>query len=167
MRIRNPALCSILAVFGVFATGCATQPLYSPAADNVVATPQQVAATPEGYRGEVIWGGRIIAVNNLADHSEVEVFAYPLDAGQRPQVDDQGGGRFIAVLTGYADPLAYPERGMLTLHGRLDGVRSGRVGEAPYVFPLVRVDAAHVWTEKELRDRPRVQFGVGIGVGIH
>jgi outer membrane lipoprotein len=35
---------------------------------------------------DVIWGGRIVQVQNYADHSEVELLAYPLDSSQRPQV---------------------------------------------------------------------------------
>lgn len=161
--MRLPALLSILAA-AVLATGCASQPLYRGA--TVVATPATVAAAPEQYHGSVVWGGSIVAVHNRADHSEIEIFARPLDGGQRPRDNDIGAGRFIAIMPGYAEPMDYPAGGLITVTGDLAGVRSGRVGEAPYVFPLVRVTASHRWTEAAPRRRPDVHFGIGIGIGI-
>ena len=55
----------------------------------------------------------------------------------------------------------------MTVAGTLDGSRAGKVGEADYVFPLVRVSQSHVWTAAEMgKGRNNVHFGVGLGVGI-
>ncbi|KRE89370.1 hypothetical protein ASG87_03250 [Frateuria sp. Soil773] len=147
---------------------CAPAPIYQPAAGTVAAAPFEVARSPERFAGQpVIWGGRIVQVKNLADHSEVELLAYPLDSSQRPKANDSGNGRFIAVMSGYVEPLDYPPGAMMTVNGRLDGSRAGKVGQADYVFPLVGVAQSHVWTAAEMnKGRNNVNFGVGVGVGI-
>ena len=148
---------------------CAPAPIYRVAPNAVAVAPFQVAQSPERYAsGDVIWGGRIVQVNTFADHSEVELLAYPLDSSQRPQSNDSGSGRFIAVMPGYVEPLNYPPGALMTISGKLNGVRAGKVGEASYVFPLVSVAQSHVWTADEMnKGRNNIQFGVGVGVGIH
>ena len=148
---------------------CAPAPLYKTAPQAVAATPQQVAQSPERYAGgDVVWGGRIVQVMNLADHSEVELLAYPLDSSQRPKANDSGSGRFVAVLPGYAEPLDYPAGALMTVSGKLNGSRAGKVGQADYVFPLVTTAQSHVWTPDEMnKGRNNVRFGLGLGVGIH
>ncbi|MGH8160233.1 MAG: Slp family lipoprotein [Rhodanobacter sp.] len=147
---------------------CAPAPIYQNVPNAVVAVPAQVAQSPERYAGgEVIWGGRIVQVTNFADHSEVELLAYPLDSSQRPRANDSGNGRFIAVMPGYVEPLSYPPGALMTVSGKLNGSRAGKVGEADYVFPLVGVAQSHVWTAAEMeKGRNNVRFGVGVGVGI-
>ncbi|MFC5740760.1 Slp family lipoprotein [Dyella tabacisoli] len=147
---------------------CAPAPIYKPSTDAVLASPTEVAQSPERFaqRG-VIWGGRVVGVKNLADHSEIEVLAYPLDNSQRPKAGDSGSGRFIAVMPGYVESINYPAGALMTLSGKLDGSRTGKVGDASYVFPLVSVAQSHVWTADEMRGgKPNINFGVGLGVGI-
>lgn len=147
---------------------CAPAPLYRLDASAATAAPAAVAATPERYTGqEVVWGGRIVGVHNFADHSEIELLGYPLDSSQRPQFDQAAGGRFIALMPGYVEGMDYPSGAPMTLLGRVEGARSGKVGEADYVFPLVRVEQSHRWTPEEM-SKPHVSFGVGVGViGVH
>jgi outer membrane lipoprotein len=170
MRIRLVSIMSRSLVPAALLTlaACAPAPIYKPAPDAVSAAPYQVAQTPEQFAShQVIWGGRIVGVNNLADHSEVEILAYPLDKSQRPQANDSGNGRFIAVMPGYVEPLDYPAGALMTVNGQLDGSRAGKVGQADYVFPLVQVNQSHVWTADEMsKGKNNVHFGVGVGVGI-
>ncbi len=165
-RLHRPLLASI-ALLSLAA--CAPAPIYKKAPDAVAAVPFEVARTPERFaNGSVIWGGRIVGVNNLADRSEIEVLAYPLDSSQRPKVGDSGNGRFIAVMNGFVEPMAYPEGGLITVAGRLNGSRAGKVGQADYVFPLVTVSQAHAWTAEEMQaGRNNVHVGVGVGVVSH
>jgi outer membrane lipoprotein len=148
---------------------CAPAPIYKTSAAAAVATPAQVAHTPERYSSsEVVWGGRVVHVSNFPGHSEIELLAYPLDSSQRPRANDSGSGRFIAVLRGYAEPLDYPAGALMTVDGKLNGTRAGKVGEADYLFPLVEVTQSHVWTPEEMsKGRSNVRFGVGVGIGIH
>ena len=147
-------------------TACAPAPIYKPTATHVVVAPIQVSQTPEQYSGhDVIWGGRIVQVNNLADHSEIEILAYPLDSSQRPKLSGSGSGRFIATMPGYVEPIDYPQGAPITVAGRLTGNRAGKVGEADYVFPLVGTTQSHIWSASEMQGG-KVNFGVGVGVGI-
>ena len=161
IRLALPAALLVLAA-------CAPAPIYKTTGNAVLATPAQVAQTPEHYSGnEVVWGGRIVHVSNFQDHSEIELLAYPLDSSQRPRANDSGNGRFIAVLRGYVEPLDYPAGALMTVDGKLNGTRAGQVGQADYLFPLVDVAQSHVWTAEEMqKGRSNVHFGVGLGVGI-
>ncbi|MEO7065657.1 MAG: Slp family lipoprotein [Rhodanobacter sp.] len=170
MPIAPRSLLSLPALaFACALSACAPAPIFRPSVPGIDATPAQVAQTPERYvSSAVIWGGKVVRVSNLTDHSEIEILGYPLDPSQRPKANDSGGGRFIAVMAGYVEPLEYPANALITVSGRLDGSRAGKVGEATYVFPLVKVSQAHVWTAEEMRKgRSNVSFGVGLGVGIH
>lgn len=163
MRCAFPA--SLLAL-----AACAPAPIYKPSANTVAAAPDMVAQAPERYaNADVIWGGRIVEVRNLADRSEIEIVGYPLDSSQRPKMDGNGGwGRLVAVMPGYVESFDYPTGSLITLAGRITGSRGGSVGQANYVFPLVSVAQSHVWTAAEMQSgKSNVSFGVGVGVGIH
>jgi len=153
----------------VLLAACAPAPIYRADGANLAVTPSAVATAPALYRGqEVIWGGRIVEVHNLPDHSEIELLGYPLDSSQRPQMDKTAGGRFIALMPGYVEGMDYPSGAPMTLRGRIEGLRNGKVGEAGYVFPMLRVEQSHRWTPEEMQ-RGHVSFGFGVGVagGIH
>lgn len=159
-----PALLALLAV-----AACAPPPIYKPDTSVVTTTPAQTAAAPDRYRnGEVIWGGSVVAVRNASDHSEIELLGLPLDTSQRPQPDQPATGRFIVLMPGYVESLDYPSGALLTVRGRIEGARAGKVGEADYTYPLVRVEQSHLWTPEELR-KSRVHIGIGVGVigGVH
>jgi outer membrane lipoprotein len=161
--LARSALCASLLVLAA----CSPAPIYKPSPATVAVAPNMVAQSPQQYgNADVIWGGRIVEVYNLADHSEIEIAAYPLDGSQRPKIDNSPGwGRFIAVVPGYVESFDYPNGGLITLVGRLNGTRPGAVGQAPYVFPLVSVTQSHVWTAAELQSgHPNISFGIGVGV---
>src|SRR5690348_806594 len=144
LRLSVPLVVLLLAA-------CAPPPIYKSDSTFINATPAQVAATPEHFQNaQVIWGGRVIGVRNFPDHSEVEILDYPLDSSQRPRVKEPGGGRFIALMPGYVESMDYPSGSLMTLRGTLDGARQGKVGDADYVFPLVRVAQSHRWTPQEM-----------------
>lgn len=155
----------LVAALGALAA-CAPPPIYKPDASVITATPAQVAATPGRYpNAQVIWGGRVIEVRNFPDHSEIELLGYPLDSSQRPRVDEPARGRFIALMPGYVESLDYPAGALMTLRGTLAGVRTGKVGDADYAFPLVTVAQSHRWTPQEMEQgKSHIRFGVGVGV---
>lgn len=168
MRIRLVRIMfrSLLPASLLALAACAPAPIYKTAPNAVASAPFEVAQSPEQFANrQVVWGGRIVAVTNLADHSEVEILAYPLDRSQRPKANDSGNGRFIAVMPGYVEPLDYPSGGLMTISGNLAGSRAGKVGQADYVFPLVQAEQSHVWTAEEMgKGKNNIHFGVGVGV---
>lgn len=155
----SAVLCSILI------TGCAT-PVFKDVAQRVDVSASDVQQAPERYSGaEIVWGGRIVGVENREDTTEVEVVSYPLDRDQQPIVEASTQGRFLLVLPGYVEALDYPVGRHLSVHGQLAGTRVGRVQEHEYVYPLVRGRAVNVWPWGFMLDRkPRVSIGVGVGI---
>lgn len=164
MRI-NYLLTPLLAAALLLLAACAPAPLYKPAPDTAHASPSVVAQTPEQFtHANVIWGGRIIKVTNLSDETRIELLAYPLDSGQRPQIDDGARGRFIVVVPGYLEPLDYPPGRLMTFSGQLLGVHTGAVGKANYAYPMVAATRYHLWSADEMRSPwSNVNFGVGVG----
>ena len=146
--------------------GCAT-----PVFKNVTAvptTPADVAVEPERYHdADILWGGKILGVRNLADSTEVDIVAYPIDYAQRPDQNAPTQGRFILALAGYVEPLDFPAGRFVTLHGRLQGTRSRTIEDRDLVYPLVVEANVHLWPVNFPYDQPQVSFGLGVGVGIH
>lgn len=158
--------CRPLAALAVLALAACASPVFKDAAPNAV-SPAEVALQPGRHQGaEVVWGGKILDVRNLADETEIQIAAYPLDRTQRPQQTAPIQGRFIVVLPGFAEPLEFPAGRFVTVHGRIDGSRLRRIGDADRGYPAVRRDELHVWPVNFPRERSRVSFGVGVGVGI-
>ena len=52
----------------------------------------------------------------------------------------------------------------ITVLGKLQGVEEGKIGDAPYSFPVLKADSVHLWP---VGDDSRVHFGVGVGIGVH
>jgi outer membrane lipoprotein len=147
-------------------SGCAT-PVFKDA-PPAVATPAEIAAGPERYHGaDIVWGGKIVDVRNLADTTEVQIVAYPLDGAQRPDPRAPTIGRFVVALPGYVEPLDFPPGRFVTLRGRVDGTRAVRIDEHDLVFPLVADANVHLWPVNFPYEEPRVHFSFGVGVGVH
>lgn len=166
--------CSLLRLSPMFVlamalSACAPAPIYKSGPSSVTATPRQVATAPANFRNlQVVWGGSVISVHNLADHSEIEILGYPLDSSQRPRVKQPATGRFIAIVPGFVEPMNYPPGSLVTLRGTLDGTRKGEVGQANYTFALVHSEAMHRWTPEEMsQGHPNISIGVGVGGWIH
>ncbi|MEO8461340.1 MAG: Slp/YeaY family lipoprotein [Dokdonella sp.] len=147
-------------------SGCAT-PIYKNVS-SITTPPRDVAAAPERYaNADVIWGGKILAVRNRPESTDIEIVAFPLDRGQRPDRSAPSEGRFVVVLPGYVEANDYPASRYLTVHGHVTGSRVATIDERNVVFPLVRADDLHLWPANFPGDRPQFHFGVGVGVRIH
>ena len=147
---------------------CAT-PAFKDAGNPVALVPNDVQQSADRYTGsEVVWGGRIIAVANREQTTEVDVIGYPLDRDQQPMPDAPTVGRFIMVLPGFVEPLDYPVGRHLSVAGIVSGTRPGHVDEHEYLYPLLRAREVKVWPWGFMFDKkPRIGIGIGIGVRIH
>jgi outer membrane lipoprotein len=144
---RPPPLLPPLVVALVL-TGCATSlpPLIANPPPTEV-DPWTVGAEPERHAGaQVRWGGTIVAVENRAGTTDVEVVSRPLGSNGRPDDVPRSGGRFIAAALGFLDPALYAPGAQLTVAGTVEGTVVRPIGEYPYRFPVVRVEALHLWT---------------------
>ena len=124
----------------------------TPTARLTVAEVQQAPDRAIGQR--VRWGGNIIAVANLAESTQIEVLARPLDNDGEPRRDAEGQGRFIAELSGFVDPVEYPNDRLLTVVGPIAGLITRDVGEYPYRYPVVAVTSRYIWPEVEALPYP-------------
>lgn len=156
-----------LAAIALSLSGCVTRPVIPVSTALTPIQPYEAAAEPERHVGaEILWGGSILALENLEASTEVTILAYPLDRAQRPLPQLPTQGRFIIVLPGYVERGDYPDGLFVTLNGRVSGLREGQVGEHRYVFPLVEPGHVHRWPPGFQFDRPQWHIGIGVGVRI-
>ncbi len=128
--------------------GCATSRVpqaISKAPEKPVLVSQVQQAPDRFLDRRVRWGGTIIAVRNRKQTTEIEILSRPLDSRGRPRGKKSGQGRFLALLTGFADPAEYPEQRLLTVTGRLKRVETRPIGEYPYLYPVVAVEQPYLW----------------------
>lgn len=148
-RLVVGLLLAVLAVTGL--AGCATY-VPEPIRQAPVAqpTPNEVRAAPADYEGvEVRWGGIIAGVENRADHSLILVVSRPLQSRGRPLETDAGYGRFLARVPGFVDPAIYTANRKLTVRGHVLEVTSELVGDFPYPYVVVDVEAHYLWPQRE------------------
>lgn len=131
----------------LFLAGCATR---VPAPLRDIPSPQvsvaQVRQDAEKFIGtRVRWGGSIAVVENRPSETLIEIVSQPLDRDGRPQLTRATGGRFLAKLPDFLDPLIYGERREITVVGTLRGQVTRKIGHYEYTFPVVAVDSHYLW----------------------
>ncbi len=169
LRTAKAALPCAATIAALILAGCAPAPIYKTGNAVIKADPVQVAAAPDTFvRQRVIWGGKVIRVDNKSRGSEIEILAYPLDKSQRPRSGAHSTGRFVATVATYLEPLDYPPDSLVTISGRITGTRSEMVGGAQYTLPVVAASQYHRWTAAELRSPwQNIHFGLGVGIGVN
>ena len=162
MRFRS----CVIAFLAVLLSACAVTPPFSEetlrAVDRTLTPEQVVQSAVRDVR--VLWGGVIIKVDNLPDHTDITALSLPLDKTQRPDLDKPPRNRFIVRYSGYLETMVYAPGREITVLGSLQEAEEGKVGDASYRFPVVKADQIHLWP---LREDSNVHFGVGIGVDLH
>lgn len=129
-------------------------------------TVHQVQQDTEAYLGRrVRWGGSILTVRNLADSTEIEMLARPLDSDGEPRAGADGEGRFIARLRGFVDPAEYPADRLMTVVGSVLEVVTRDVGDYPYRYPLIVADSRYLWPEPDPLPGPYPGYPWGYGYG--
>src|ERR1700739_2323603 len=149
----------------VVLSGCHTYPISKNIRQQAQPiTLSQVKANPEGTRGKiVIWGGQIINVVNETHGSSIYIIALPLNKHGKPIPHKVSPGRFIATTTEFVDPEMFPQHGLITVAGGLNGVWTERLGNIPYPYPVVEIQETHVWPPEQADYYPDYGYGYGYG----
>ena len=161
--IRTILSCAVLLA------ACATTPPINVAGTDAALTPTKAVTDIETARGRrVAWGGSIINTTNRPDTTEIELLGYPLDSGGRPDSAAAAQQRFLIVRSGYLESADYRAGRLISAAGTVAGTRAGKVGEAPYVYPVLLADQLYLWPIEEPRQPgSNVRFGIGIGIILH
>ena len=161
--MRPAFMLAILALL----VGCASKPPVSLEGANLSLQPKQAVDDFERVRGErIAWGGVIVATDNLAKHTRIEVLGYPLQSGSaRPKTESAAQGRFVIHKQGYLETVDYAPGRIVTVSGTLAEIESGTVGDADYVYPVVQADELHLWKTASNTQPGNIHFGIGIMFG--
>lgn len=155
-------------IVSILLLGCASGPRYAPQDALLELTPDQFDTIDVAMLGQarVIWGGAIIALENLEAFSEIEVIAFPLDARQRPQQHKQALGRFILRWPGYLEAMDYTQGRLLTINGMVTDWHQRNIGAAIYTYPIVMAEDMYLWPAATMPpSRPRLHIGIGVMLG--
>jgi outer membrane lipoprotein len=150
-------------------SACATTPPIDMSGTDGTLTPSQAVTNIDAARGRrVAWGGTIINTNNRQNTTEIEILGYPLDTGGRPDSTGTAQQRFLIVHSGYLESADYRAGRLVSAVGTITETRTGKVGEAPYTYPVLLTDQLYLWPGDEQRQsESNVRFGIGIGIIFH
>lgn len=138
-----------IAIGGAFLVACASTPkqIAFDDANNLNFT--RVAQNPEAFiKEEVRWGGIVARVENLEKDTLIEIVNLPLGRQARPVASQETGGRFIARVPGFLDPMIYTQGKEITVVGMLSEPMPGKVGEHKINFPVVDTRGHQLWAER-------------------
>lgn len=144
--------------------GCATQPAFDTSLVNKTITPTLASTDFSNVNGaQILWGGVIIAANNLQDATQIEILGYPLHNDQSPNTNKGPIGRFLAINPGYVETIDYAQGRLITVAGQLSELKEGHIGEAIYNYPVVKVTKIHLWPKSNVvTPEPQFRFGIGV-----
>jgi len=144
---------------------CSAGPKFALEGVDTTLTPKQAVTEADLSHGkEVLWGGMIINSTNLEQNTRLEVLAYPLDSDHYPQTGKPPYGRFLLTQKGYLETVDYSPGRLITVVGRFDGTRRGKVDRSDYTYPLIKAEQLHLWSKGQKSD---TRFHFGIGVVFH
>jgi outer membrane lipoprotein len=161
-RFAIPTLVAIMLAM----QGCATTQRFDTARYDAKTRPTDVVESPEQYTdASLLWGGVIVNSSNTQNGTQIEVLAYPLTSAQQPDSDRTPDGRFLVIDERYLETLDYAPGRLLTVGGTMTGTRSGQIGDASYVYPVIRPDRLRLWSKNSQRSEPQFHIGIGAVFG--
>jgi len=106
---------------------------------------------PELYRKKLfIIGGMIVNTKFTQGGSQIEAVYIPVDS--RGYLKDvEARERFLAILPkerGTLDPLIYSKEREITVAGEFIELRSGKIDEAEYIYPVFEIVDIYLWQER-------------------
>ncbi len=155
-----------LCLLGLGLAGCAASPL--PIGDQAIAAwgPAHVLSGDASAGDRVVWGGRITAIHNLPDHTEITLISYPLDRADRPRLGAEPGVRFLLRQEGFLEPVQYSPGRYLSVVGQIEGLRQSQLGEHWLELPVLAAEQIHLWPADRNQWHGPARFSIGIGIQL-
>lgn len=108
---------------------------------------------PDSYRGKLfILGGLIVNTKFIEEGSQIEALYVPVDSRGYLKDVELSNGRFLAIYPkekGLLDSLIYRKERQITLAGEFIEIRSGKIGEMEYAYPVFEIIEIYLWKERE------------------
>jgi outer membrane lipoprotein len=121
---------------------------------------------PDQYVGRtVLLGGEIIETQPVPEKTLIMVLQRPLVSRDKPSREGTSEGRFIVSSPGFLDPAIYRTGRQITVAGEVTGKEVRPLGKIDYTYPVIERKELHLWPLDERAQEPRLQFGIGIGIG--
>ncbi len=128
----------------LFAAVACTSVQFEGTENRLSLMPSEVAGS--SLLGEtVVWGGRVLSLRRVDGGYDLEVMAYPLDAGNRPRLDAAPGGRVVARYPNELSESRFAPGTAVTLAGVLEKGRSAEIDGYRLVLPEVATRRIHPW----------------------
>ena len=160
--IKMPVI--FLAVITLLA-GCASTPVFDTSKVDSSITPTLALEDSSTNLGKTaLWGGTILTTQNLKEFTQIEIQAYPLDASQRPNLNDKPLGRFIIRNPGFLDPLSFSQGQLISVLGEVGQNQSATIGESTYIYPVINALQVNLWPKKKTSTESRFSFGIGLSL---
>lgn len=122
-----------------------------------------VLGNPADFSGEtVIWGGRVIEIQNQGGFTEIVALQLELDSRYRPTDSDKSQGRFLIRSDQFMDPVIYPAGTLITVVGHVQGAENRLIGEMSYQYPVIDMVEIQKY-DPEQTSKPRLHIGIGVG----
>ena len=110
----------------------------------------QVREQPASHISQPVrWGGVILEIENRQNTSWLTIIAFPLSDRGEPKTYAQSPGRFIAVVDDFLEPRVYSRERLITVRGSFFQTETLKVGEYPYLYPVVDVEHYYLWPIKQ------------------
>jgi outer membrane lipoprotein len=110
-------------------------------------TVAELRAAPPGshVNRRVIGGGEIIETRPRAGLTEIELLSRRLRVDDSPEPSDRSDGRVLVRSRSFLDPAVFASGRRITVVGTVTGAEERRVGDLPYVYPVIEVERIRLW----------------------
>ena len=166
MAIMNARALLVILATAVLAAGCASSPVAPGGVEVAPYGPAHVLSGEAQPGDRVVWGGRIVAIDNLAEHTELTVASYPLDRADRPRFREQAGVRFVLIEDGFLEPVEWRRGRYITVLGVVDGIEERVTGEYVHPHPLLQAEKLHLWPADPAEWQRQTGFRLGVGIRL-
>lgn len=162
LKRSSVLLLFVFSVAGMLLMGCASSPFKMEGVNQSI-TPQRTVGNKAYLNSTVVWGGMIVETRNFKNSSQIELLIYPLHSNGEPIKSAQPLGRFLIKYDGFLEPAQYSSGQWLSALGKVESNVKGKIGDADYVYAVIKASQLHLWPEYEPSDtRTRFHFGIGV-----